>query len=889
MPGEQVWQEADAGLHHPEQGLGSTADDGHQEQQQGKFVGQDLSGQQHHWPEPDGGQQENEGLTQQEQHGLPAQAISAYGEYALPGSQGQQQQQQQEEQVDLQKDLNGNESRAGAGAGAGSSDAPTTTPGSELFNLNNPPPAENTGGKKRRSRWAQVEAEDNNKPGAEGSAVAVGGGGDEGTGGKRRKSRWAEEQPPKPPALANAAAILARIQLPDFVKELTGGVDLDPEVQALNIRLLDINRRLQTGLMLDDRPAEARSPSPEPVYDNMGIRINTREYRAREKLSRERQEVIAELIKKNPSFKPPADYKPPKLYKKLFIPVKDFPGYNFIGLIIGPRGNTQKRMERETGAKIVIRGKGSIKEGRTANRRDVKPDASENEDLHVLVEADNAAALEEAAGMVEKLLQPVEEGRNEHKRAQLRELATLNGTIRDDEFCRLCGEPGHRQFECPARHSTFKSDVLCRICGDGGHPTIDCPMKDSTVGAKMDDEYKSFLAELGGGGPADEYSGGGGGGGGAPVGRSQQGGPMLALPSGDGPPGGGSGQWGPPGGGGGAGGQWGPGPGGFSSGGDHDGGHSRPFGGGPHRPGLGHHIRNDPRDADDSNLYVGYLPPSVDEEGLMGLFGQFGQVEDCKVVKDRMTGGSKGFGFVKFAEHASAAKAVDAMNGYRMEGKSLVVRIAGRGPPDGGRGGGGDRGGDRRGSMFSSGPPPPGGGYGGGGGNPGQGYGGPPPPQQPISPYGPPGGRSVPPPWGAPPPHSQQGPPRPYPPPYGPPPPYGMPPGMHGGPPPPYGAPAGYGGPPPHPPPGGAAYGPPPSYGGYSYPPSGYQGGPPPGQPGVPPPPMPSGIPPGQPPPPPAGTGSAGPPPWASQQTSEPPAPAPAVEMEYERFMSEMS
>jgi splicing factor 1 len=47
----------------------------------------------------------------------------------------------------------------------------------------------------------------------------------------------------------------------------------------------------------------------------------------------------------HPSYKPPAGYKPVYKEAKLFIPVKDYPGYNFIGLILGPRGNTQKRME----------------------------------------------------------------------------------------------------------------------------------------------------------------------------------------------------------------------------------------------------------------------------------------------------------------------------------------------------------------------------------------------------------------------------------------------------------------------------------------------------------------------------------------------------------------
>ncbi|KAJ4916981.1 splicing factor-related [Raphanus sativus] len=212
---------------------------------------------------------------------------------------------------------------------------------------------------------------------------------------RKRRSRWADDEP-KP-----------TIQLPDYIKE----------IQVLNSRLLDISRLLESGMALDDRPEGQRSASPEPVYDNMGIRINTREYRARERLNRERQEIISQIIKKNPSFKPPADYRPPKLHKKLFIPMKDYPGYDFIGLIIGPRGNTQKRMERETGAKILIRGKGSMKEGRL----DMKYDPAENEDLHVLVEAETLEALEAAAGMVEKLLQPVDEVLNEHKRQQLRE------------------------------------------------------------------------------------------------------------------------------------------------------------------------------------------------------------------------------------------------------------------------------------------------------------------------------------------------------------------------------------------------------------------------------------------------------------------------------------
>ncbi|KAA8521360.1 hypothetical protein F0562_012021 [Nyssa sinensis] len=428
---------------------------------------------------------------------------------------------------------------------------------------------ETTSRRRRRSRWDPPADSDGQN-------------GDAGGGIKKRKSRWADDEP-KPV-----------FQLPDFMKDFTGGMEIDPEIQALNARLLEISRLIERD-----------------------------------------KEIISQIIKRNPAFRPPADYRPPKLQKKLYIPLKEYPGYNFIGLIIGPRGNTQKRMEKETGAKIVIRGKGSIKEGRLGQKYDLKFDPSENEDLHVLVEAETQEALDAAAGMVEKLLQPVDEGLNEHKRQQLRELAALNGTIRDDEFCRLCGEPGHRQYACPARMSTFKSDVLCKICGDGGHPTIDCPVK-GTTGKKMDDEYQNFLAELGGTVPAS---------------LTKQ---TPALPimgsnsSGSNPP-------------------W---INGNGSGGS----------GNTSHPGLGSNVSKIGKEIDDTNLYIGYLPPTFDDDALIRSFSPFGDIVMAKVIKDRVTGLSKGYGFVKYSDVAQANQAIAGMNGYRLEGRVIAVRVAGKPP-----------------------------------------------------------------------------------------------------------------------------------------------------------------------------------------------------------------
>jgi len=108
-----------------------------------------------------------------------------------------------------------------------------------------------------------------------------------------------------------------------------------------------------------DGPEHARSPSPPPRYDTNGVRQNTREMRIREKMVEQRSDLIGWLVSRCPHmFRPPADWRPSKKTRKLVVPLKEFPGYNFIGLVIGPRGNTQKRMQRETNTRIAIRGRG---------------------------------------------------------------------------------------------------------------------------------------------------------------------------------------------------------------------------------------------------------------------------------------------------------------------------------------------------------------------------------------------------------------------------------------------------------------------------------------------------------------------------------------------------
>ena len=122
-----------------------------------------------------------------------------------------------------------------------------------------------------------------------------------------------------------------------------------------------------------------------------------------------------------------------------------------------------------------------------------------------------------------------------------------------------------------------------------------------------------------------------------------------------------------------------------------------------------------------NKLYVGNLPYSVRDQDLEQAFGQFGAVTSAKVMMERDTGRSKGFGFVEMGSDAEAQAAIGGMNGQPLGGRSIVVNEARpmepRPPRSGGFGGGGGGygGGGRSGGGYGGGREGGGGGYGGGG------------------------------------------------------------------------------------------------------------------------------------------------------------------------------
>ena len=105
-----------------------------------------------------------------------------------------------------------------------------------------------------------------------------------------------------------------------------------------------------------------------------------------------------------------------------------------------------------------------------------------------------------------------------------------------------------------------------------------------------------------------------------------------------------------------------------------------------------------------NKLYVGGLPYEVTDGQLQELFQDHGTVESARVIADKFTGRSRGFGFVEMGSGEEAQKAIDALNNTQLEGRTLVVNEAkpmerrdggGGGGRNSGRGGGGGGGGGR--------------------------------------------------------------------------------------------------------------------------------------------------------------------------------------------------
>jgi splicing factor 1 len=167
------------------------------------------------------------------------------------------------------------------------------------------------------------------------------------------------------------------------------------------MRIEEISRTLRAGNYI---PTFRRSVSPEPTYGPDGKRNNTRAQRYRKKLENEQTALVEKGLRTIIGFRPPIDYaRSSSVSEKLYIPYYDYPDINFIGLLIGPRGMTLKKMEAETGVKISIRGKGSVKDGKIKTSLQ----AGDDDELHCLITADTEDRIKAAVTMIMKIIETV--------------------------------------------------------------------------------------------------------------------------------------------------------------------------------------------------------------------------------------------------------------------------------------------------------------------------------------------------------------------------------------------------------------------------------------------------------------------------------------------------
>lgn len=300
----------------------------------------------------------------------------------------------------------------------------------------------------------QVDTSQHSVPGGVEAVVCGTSSGQQLNSGKRRRSRWDQDhEDDEETAVQDTKGKKRKSRWDaDDSKLRLQETQVDLEVQALKNRFSEIS------CILHPR-----------VDTNVGKEFH-------KKVMKEHKKILSMLEKRNAIF-----------CKELYVPVKEYPSYNFFGLIIGPKGNTQKRMEMETGAKIRLRGKGSLK---TAKGVDISNDT----DLRVYIEASSQESLDAAVCLVEKLLIPVEEGMNDHKRAQLQELGNLKaaGII---NTCIVCKETGHNHFACPQKRSTLKA--ACDTCGSFSHPSSACPVTPSKFKIKSSREISAAKLYVG--------------------------------------------------------------------------------------------------------------------------------------------------------------------------------------------------------------------------------------------------------------------------------------------------------------------------------------------------------------------------------------------------------
>lgn len=287
------------------------------------------------------------------------------------------------------------------------------------------------------------------------------------------------------------------------------------EIYLLNLQIRESSVKMgQATLGIPPNPKD-RSPSPEPTYNAKGVRTNTRYERTRAKLQNVRNSAITKLRMLDPSYKPPEcmNYKNTLLEDRIEVPQEEHPEHNFMGLILGPRGHYLFKLQEKTDCKIIIKGRGTLKQGMTGIRKDGQRFDGLDDPMHISVSGKTPAGTKEAGDFIRKLIKDQVEDPDGPRMIALRaqhmhDLHVLNGTLKEDQLkCLNCGGDGHKSWQCPDTVCITNS-TICGSCGGVGHVTRDCKgvrpgavWNQSAGGEELDSEYSAFLDDMGGGAP----------------------------------------------------------------------------------------------------------------------------------------------------------------------------------------------------------------------------------------------------------------------------------------------------------------------------------------------------------------------------------------------------
>ncbi|WJX33308.1 hypothetical protein P8452_21525 [Trifolium repens] len=193
-----------------------------------------------------------------------------------------------------------------------------------------------------------------------------------------RKSRWGPD-PTQDASVKRAKVLALQIRVDQISKQLESE---NPEVGDA-----------QNSPLVDENPDESKS----------GSQTNSKKS---EMLELEKREAIGEILKLDPSYKPPPGFKPLLKEDSLPLPVQEYPGYKFVSLIYGPEGDNQKRLEKETGTKIKIHGT----KADTEEKGEIKPGTDVQcsyKEMHVKISADSFDKVDAAISIIELLVSSV--------------------------------------------------------------------------------------------------------------------------------------------------------------------------------------------------------------------------------------------------------------------------------------------------------------------------------------------------------------------------------------------------------------------------------------------------------------------------------------------------